>query len=268
VIRRSRRGERRKYFYIAGGLALLFVTVAVAAAALYWGREDPEHLVDSRLCPKSGPKGHVVLLVDTTDPLNFTQKAAFVGRLKDLIEHRVPQGHLLTIFTLGEDFKQNAVPIVSYCNPGTGEDRSEWNANLKRLREQYETGFRDPMIQLGDGLVAVKPSKYSPIFEMLQLVGINGFQLEAVVGPKKLIVFSDMLHNTPQLSMFRGVPDFIAYEKSEYGRKTIPSLAGVEVELDYFMFAPQLQTKRNVTFWENLFQKAGARVVEVRPLEG
>jgi len=42
----------------------------------------------------------------------------------------------------------------------------------------------------------------------------------------------------------------------------------VEVELHYLMNAPQLQTKRNLKFWEDYFNKAGARIVAVRPLEG
>jgi hypothetical protein len=237
-----------------------------AAAYLFWFRPTP---VDkTTLCPATGPTGHIVLLVDKTDPLNFTQRQAFAVTLRELIEKKTPQGYLLSVFVLGEDFKATAAPLLELCNPGTGSDRSQWTANLKRVRDQYEQKFVKPMLEQSDVLTATVPSKASPIFEMVQLAAINGFKKHDVKGEHRLIIMSDMLHNTPQFTMYKGAVDFQAFANSDYGRKTRADLPDTSVELIYLMNSPQQQTKRNLNFWEEYFKKAGARIVAVQPLEG
>lgn len=268
MARRRRRADGRPWAAIVGGTVLLVVALGAVGGALWHQSRSKDAGLDPRLCPSTGPTGHVVLLVDKTDPLNFTQKTAFNARLKDLVERQVPQGTLVSVFSLDQDFKKTAAPLVELCNPGTGQDRTEWDANLKKLRQRYERDFHAPLLQLADELVAMNAAKQSPIFEMLQLVGINAFQKDAVKGPRRLILVSDMLHNTPQYSMFKAPADFVTYAATDYGRKTLPNLSGVEVELHYIVSSPALQTKRNVKFWEDFFQQAGARVVKVNPLEG
>jgi hypothetical protein len=45
-------------------------------------------------------------------------------------------------------------------------------------------------------------------------------------------------------------------------------LSGVEVELHQVLNYPKLQTPRQLAFWEKFFEKIGARIVSVRPMEG
>ncbi len=141
-------------------------------------------------------------------------------------------------------------------------------ANLRKLRRQYEERFLEPLNKQAEGLVSAEPAKYSPIFEMLQMVSINSLRKHDVRGERELIIFSDMLHNTPQFSMYKGAADFAAFAGSDYGRKLTLDLRDVRVELNVLINSPQLQTKRNLAFWEAYFNKAGARIVAVRPLEG
>ena len=103
---------------------------------------------------------------------------------------------------------------------------------------------------------------------MLQLVGINGFRKHAVQGPKRLVLVSDMLHNTPQFSMYQGALEFEAFEANDYAKKAQADLRDVTVELHYLMTTPRLQTRRNLAFWERYFERAGARLTEVRRVEG
>jgi hypothetical protein len=252
--------------YLWAALGGLFVTGVIVAAAI-WMLSRPAGL-DKRLCPASGPTGQIVLLVDKTDPLSFTQKQAFEGLLDRLIAQRVPSGYLLSVFVLGEDYKSSPKPVFSECNPGDGADASEYTANKARLKKRFETNFRQPMLALANELQATKSAKYSPIFEMLEMTSINGFRKEDVKGPRKLIILSDMLHNTPEFSMYRDTPEFASFHESDYGRKMSTNLNGVDVELDYLINTPRLQTRRNLKFWEDYFASAGARIVAVTPLEG
>lgn len=263
--RRAR--QRRRNEYVLGAVILLAV-LAVLGGAVYITVSRPKGLNPETLCPAEGPQGHYVLLVDKTDPLNFTQKQAFSVIIKELIEKRVPEGYLLSVFALGEDFKENATPLVELCNPGDGSNKSEFSANPQKLRAQYQSKFVEPMLKLSESLVASQPAKWSPIFEMLQLVGINGYRHHGVKGERRLIIVSDMLQNTTQFTMYKGPVDYSNFSGSVYGKKAQPELTDVSVELHYLMNSPQLQTKRNTMFWEEYFSKAGARIVAVRPLEG
>ncbi|MOA14337.1 hypothetical protein D3C78_1344340 [compost metagenome] len=113
-----------------------------------------------------------------------------------------------------------------------------------------------------------QPADKSPIFEMIQLVAINSFRANNVQGPKTLIVYSDMLANTPDFSMFSGLPEFDSFAESPYGQRSQTRLDGVRVELNYLMKYPKLQNRKQLAFWERYFERAGARLVAVTPVEG
>ncbi len=267
-MRKSRASRRRRKQNIAGGvLALALFVAAIAGAAYVWFTGEPA-LDRTTLCPQRGPTGHVVVLVDKTDPLNFTQSAAFQRLLEDLIDHRVPPGQLMSVFALGEDYRRTATPLIELCNPGRGEGKSDLTANTRKLEMQFRERFRERLLEQREALISAVPSRTSPIFEMLQLVAINSFRKHAVTGPRRLIVVSDMLHNTAGYSMYQGLPDFEAFAASDYGRRTGADLKGVEVEVHYVLNAPRLQTRRQVHFWELYFRASGARITAVRPLEG
>lgn len=267
----SRYGARAKrrdtFMWLAGGALSLIALVVVAFVFIKQVSRDPP-LDKDTMCPASGPLGHIVLLVDRTDPLTFTQRQSFHVAMKELVETKVPEGHLLSVFVLGEKFEQSALPLIELCNPGSEVGKSQLSANLKRLRMQYEERFVRPLEGVAASLVAEEPSKASPIFEMLQLVGINGFRKHAVKGPKRLVLVSDMLHNTPQFSMYAGPADFDAFDSTDYAKRAQAELRDVSVEVHYLMTTPKLQTRRNQIFWERYFDRAGARLSEVRRVEG
>lgn len=264
----TRHAAARRRNNIVATVIFIALISGVAAWVTYTSFNKTPPVDSTTLCPATGPTGHIVLLVDKTDPLTFTQRQAFGVTLRALIEKKTPEGYLLSVFVLGEDFKLTAEPLLELCNPGSGADRSSMNANLKRLREQYEQKFVKPILDQSDALTAKVPAKASPILEMVQLTAINGFQRHDVKGEHRLIIMSDMLHNTPQLSMYKGQYDFAAFSGSDYGKRTHVGLPDTTVELIYLMNSPQLQTKRNLNFWEEYFNNAGARIVAVQPLEG
>ena len=68
--------------------------------------------------------------------------------------------------------------------------------------------------------------------------------------------------------MYKGPVDYPTFASSVYGQKSQIQLNGVDVEIHVLMNTPRLQTKRNLKFWEDYFEKAGARIVAVRPMEG
>jgi hypothetical protein len=263
---RARRRDRIKY--ALAGVALLFAG-AVTFMIVQKEKEAALAVPDSiTLCPSDGPKGHYVVLIDTTDPFTFTQREAFLSIVRDIVERRTPEGFLLSVFVVGEDYKEHAKPVVELCNPGTARDKSGWTSDVKGLRETYDNKFVGKMKSQAELLTRIQPAKASPIFEMIQLVGINGFERRAVKGEHRLIIISDMLQNTPGYSMFTSTPDFQKFADSAYGHKSQAHLPETSVELYYLMNSPNLQKRQNLSFWEAYFEKAQARIIAVKPIEG
>jgi hypothetical protein len=267
-VRKSRAAQRRFAKNVAVGIAALFVFVSAVAGATYYFFTRPEGLDRKTLCPNDGAHAHIVLLVDKTDPLNFSQKEAFLRLLEELVDHRVGPGQLISVFVLGEDFREGAQPLVELCNPGSAEGKSVLTANLRKLNAQFRERFREPLLKQADAMISTTAAKNSPLLEMFQLVSINGFRKHAVNGSHRLIVVSDMLHKTSHYSMYQGIAEFDTFAATAYGRKMTAELPGVEVEIHHILHYPKLQTRKQLEFWNAYFARSGARIVTVRPLEG
>lgn len=271
---RAKYRTKNKYAKKSGGgewvkIALAVAVIGAVIAALgYHLYNQPKSADKVTLCPAEGPKGHVVVLVDNTDPYSFIQRQAFSQALSALSDAVVPEGYLLSVFSLGENFENNAKPLFERCNPGTSAGKSEMTANLQRIDLRYEKSFKAPIQALEESLLSDAPAKYSPIFEMIQLASINGFRAQNVQGPRKLIIFSDMLPNTAEFSMFSGIPDYTAFSSTTYGERSKTDLSGVRVEIHYLMNYPKLQTMKQLNFWEQYFEDTGARLSGVSTMEG
>jgi hypothetical protein len=264
----SRAHVRKQKRHVLRGTIAALGTLAILGLAVYYliTREGSPDKVT--LCPMKGPTGHLVLVVDTTDPLNFTQAQAFTTLVEELIDSQIAPGELLSVFVLGEDHTQTAAPVFEKCNPGKGEGKSGLTDNISRLQKQFKESFQGPLLALVPKLQATVSAKSSPIFEMIQIASINGFRKHPIEGRRRLVIVSDMLHNTPQFSMYGGHDDYQKFRSSVYGQKMQSDLKGAETELHYIMNTPQLQTRRHLKFWEDYFLNAGARLVAVRPMEG
>ncbi len=267
-MRKSRAARKRQTRNIAIGVGALVVFLsALAGVGYYLATRDPG-LERDTLCPTTGATAHTVLLVDKTDPLSFNQKQAFIRLFEDLVDRRIAPGEMVSVFVLGEDYREGAKPVVEICNPGSGKGKSELTANIQKLNAQFRTRFREPLLKQADALVASQPAKNSPILEMLQLVSLNAFRKHAVNGPRKLIMVSDLLHNSPQLSMYRALPSYDAFAATDYARRMQTDFTGVDVEIHELLHTPRLQTRALIDFWETYFTRSGVKVVLVKAMEG
>jgi hypothetical protein len=254
--------------HVAIGIAAILLFISTLGGAAYYLLSRDSGVDRQTLCPKEGPLGHTVLLVDKTDPLNFNQRQAFLRLLEELVDQRIARGHLISVFVLGDDFRAGARPLVEICNPGEGEGKTALTANIPRLQAQFRERFRAPLLEQADALVSTTPAKTSPILEMLQLVAINGFRKHPTSGNRQLIIVSDMLHKTTEYSMYQGIVPFDHFASTDYGRKTATELPKVEVEIHHVLHYPKLQTPQQLDFWSAYFARSGARIFAVRPLEG
>jgi hypothetical protein len=268
MARLSRRAKKQQQREIVFGLLIIAAVLVIVGLVGYQLTHRSDGYDPETLCPLSGPKGHYVLLVDKTDPLSFTQKTALQTLFTDFVEHKVPQGNLISVFVVGEDYTLNAKPLVEICNPGTGEDKSELTANLKQLKRQYSKKFLNPLGEQFQAMTSDKSAKFSPILEMLQMVNLESYQRHPMDGERHLLIVSDMLHNTPGLSLYKNIPSIEDFQASNYGRKSYLELKGVDVELYLLVNSPQYQGDELMGFWRTYFESIGAKISKVVPMPG
>ena len=266
--RRRRAREARRDMLVIVTLTVL--VLAALGAAGYWFKGNLDQRKNPvSLCPESSkPNGHIVLLIDTTDPLTFTQKRAVKQRLEHIASKEVREGQLLSLFVFGEDYKTLPDPVFEKCNPGSAEGKSEWTANLKRIDQKYQKDYLQPLRDASEIVFADRPGAQSPIMEMLQMVAINGFRRHGIEGDLRLIVVSDMLHNTKGYSLYRGDQEFSEFRKTAYYQRIRTEFPRVKVEIDYLMHSPELQRVKNALFWEEYFDDAKAALGPINTIEG
>jgi hypothetical protein len=262
---RSKRKSHTGHYIAAGVIGAAVIGVV---AAVYHARSTRTPEPDAQtLCPASGPLGHIVVLVDRSDPMNFTQRKAFSVAYRELVT-QVPRGHLLSLYALGDDFKSTAEPLVEVCHPGDGSDVKEFDDNPAKRRRAYEQKYLKPLLDREEELVTQTPGKASPILEMIQLAGITGFRKHRVAGDKRLVIVSDMIQHTPQMSMYRAVPDYAGFSQTPYGVKSRGDLQDVKVEFRMLMNTPAIQNERLLDFWKSYIRQSGGRLVLHDPING
>lgn len=271
------RNRRDKNNAIKASLIVIIIIVIVACI-LWWfieGREKLAHgISEVSLCPidKNGndkPNGHVVLLVDKTDVLGFTQNKDFLEFFDEFITgKKVPEGTLLSVFVLGQDYKDTPDPIFQKCNPGDGSNVNALFGSPENIKKVFTEKYQSNLRSLPELLSATKASDYSPIFEMLQMVSLN-FKKNDVVGPKELFIISDMLQNTKEISFFnKNAIDYELFKKSPNFESLSSDLKDVNVNINYLLMRPDLQTVRLNAFWESYFKDMGGSLDKVDKIMG
>jgi hypothetical protein len=264
--RRIQRESRSEYLL---GVLVILVILAIISSVTWLYLTKPPGVSKANLCPIDGPKGRYVILIDKTDPLTLNQTEALKSLMLNTIE-KAPKGYMVSVFVLGEDFKESTEPVVEKCNPGNAKNASDLTSNVEKLRNQYNNEYVQAILsEYSSKLKDLKPANISPIFEMLQFISVKSFGSKNLSGEKRLIIISDMLHNTPQFSMFRSKLDFKVFASSDFGLKQTVQLKDVDVEINFLLFQPQIQKTADFkTFWESYFAKANANMASYmsRPL--
>lgn len=253
-------------FGITVSVAAILGGVGVAAYKIFFDREKPNDL--RTMCPSNGPLGHVVLLVDKSDPMTFTQRKDFEVLYEEVVTRIVPKGHLLSVYALADDFVATAEPLLELCNPGDGSDASRVDANPVQIKREFDQKYVMPMLELRDVLVTDKSGKASPILEMVQLTSITGFRKQMVTGERRLIIVSDMIQHTPQMSMYKGVPQYEAFAETPYGKKSLAGLKDIKVEFRMLLNTPNVQGEDLFNFWRQHVKQSGGRFVLYEPIKG
>ncbi len=262
---RASRESRSAMFKIAVVVAFVIVVGAVYLAILSSRRSlDPD-----TLCPSTADSV-TVLLVDVTDPMNTAQKQDFANQLAKL-KNSVPRYGKLIVAKVDATSTGLLSPVITRCNPGTASDESSWTGNPLALQKQWKTGFDEPLTQAFDRLATATGAEQSPIMESIQSIALTELQKPGLDGvPKRLIVASDLLQNTHDLSFYRDLPDPRTFTDGALFRRLRTDLRGVEVELWMLERADAASTQPRALadLWERVIDAEGGDVRRIYNVSG
>jgi len=237
---RSRRSQQRKRRGKSSGgigsilaiIGALCVLIALVGAGAYLAiNTEREVALNDDPCPKSGARGTVAILLDTTDELAEVTKTEVKSRILN-IQNSLERFYRVSVYTLSED-GLNAKPLASMCNPGRLDQMDDLaqqglTANPAMIERKYQE-FEKVITTTIDSVFAKEfDAAQSPLLSSLQeLYGIlpTPVTIEGELYPagrNEIIFVSDLLEHTDVFSIYRTGIDFGAYDasraKEKYGR--------------------------------------------------
>jgi hypothetical protein len=220
-------------------------------------------------CPTDakGPNSVTAILIDRTDSFNPTQQAAIRDRLNDVLDHTTKYD-LIEIYSVEPTKSSLLKPEFFMCNPGRGDDVSNWTGNQHLVEQRWKTSFDAPMQNLFTEALSAKEADVSPIMESIQSiavtdVGAQKFKSKSV--PRRLIVVSDLIQYVEGYSQYKPITPFNQFRKTPYYQNVRTDLSDISIELWYIRRERtlHLQGEKHVDFWRDYIADQGGSVDKV-----
>lgn len=251
-------------------LILLVIAVVLAVGFAFWRvTSDRKALDDTTLCPPD-PVSLTVLLVDVTDPMTIPQRQDFMNQLAKL-KNSIPRYGKLVVVKVDSTEANLLAPVIVRCNPGTAADVSDLTGNPAALQRRWQTEFEEPLQTAFEQLAQTSGADRSPILESIQSVALTELQRPGMESkPRRLVLVSDLLQHTKDISLYRSVPDAAQLLRSTAFRRVRTDLRGIDVEL--WMLergdAAATQPRALADLWDQMLSEQGANVVRVYNVSG
>jgi hypothetical protein len=258
--------------------ALLLAAFVVLAGGLgyflLWAGGQSQKL-GADLCPEARdfrPPKLIVLLFDQTDRLTRLHRAALEAKFRALIHDEFESAEAqdrwqftrIEIYSFrGVAAGRGAIDLtrrLALCNPGGVTALTKWIKNPEQVRRQFENDFKKQVETILDGLMTFDDAPQSPILEAIKEVGLKVFADPRYrQSERHLVVASDLIHNTPDLSMFRAVPRHAEFARTPYGQRMAAELKGVRLRAWVFTTAASAGVGRDrlALFWAAYFAAGG-----------
>ena len=186
------------------GIALVAMIVGTFAGGIWvvnFLSDRPTYDV-ATLCPSEGPTGAMIVLLDLTDPLSRSQAM----RLTALLESRIDKAAAGTMISLGvvSEFEDRWGAHFALCKPESGAAANTFYQNPALIAQAFRTNFQEPLTASIAEMMQATPENRSPIIEALQSLIAETPQMLDLSGPVRIIIASDMLQHSDNISFYRG----------------------------------------------------------------
>lgn len=270
--RPNRRAQRTKKKIIGGYALIAVVAVALvgAFAVQNMKRQDADQWDKETFCPKVGDIAITAVMIDQTDPLSAIQQASLRNELEK-IRDQIPTHGRLEIYSVGNTVSDTLMPVFAMCSPGRGKDVSGLDANPKLVERRWKETFDERIEKELKKILNAPAAKESPLLESIQSISVTAFNKpESENATRRFIVASDMIHYTPQFSLYQPPGDYDSLRETDYFRKMRADLQSVHVDMLVFRrnSGAKIQNEEFYKFWDAFFTDQGATVKRVYPISG
>lgn len=216
-------------------------------------------------CPLDGSfSAQVAVLIDASDALTAVQRRSSLPRLLDSLK-QVPERAEIRVYSVARIGRAgDAGADLRLCVPpnpdNIGQVEGLWK-NRRIAARKYEEDFIEPLERSLDQILGTPGDSVSPIVEAIQAASVDAFQPGNAAIPRTLILVSDMVQNSRDLSFYPGVPGFGPFAGSLEYRTRRVDLSGVKATILLLArrgIAGQRQAGRLRDFWEDYFIDSGA----------
>ncbi|MFC1488835.1 hypothetical protein ACFL6B_03205 [Thermodesulfobacteriota bacterium] len=246
------------------------IAIVVAVLGYFFLKGKLVEIDKNTFCPKKNPADITAVLIDRTDRLNAVQQASIRVRLNDLREE-IPVGGSLELYSVGPIDKELLRPEFKMCNPGRGDEVNPLIGNQRIVERRWKEGFYKPLQRVFDNMLAPGTAAKSPIMESIQSIAVSTFSRRKLKNvEKRLVLVSDMLQHTNNISHYRGDLDFDKLRESDHYRHVRANLKDVKIIILYINRenTGNLQGRNHIEYWQKYFADQGAILVRVASIEG
>ena len=222
----------KKGLWLIGAVAAVFVAlIGVKFSLDRTPKAGPDNCVGE-------PVANTVFLLDFSEQVPVQTHDEIVARAMAHVRDRVQVNERVSVFTITALSKKELTPVVALCRPAEGGNRAieDVRAIRKRFQEKFERPLRATLATVpGD-------SDESPIAQALIDISLSQY----LRGPSNsLLVFSDMLENTPQFTLYHCASPSTAvarFRESRRGALERPHFQNTSVVLNV---VPRLNQSRD-----------------------
>ena len=227
------------------------------------------------MCPDDGPSKVTAILIDTTDRVGPVSRADILGSLDDLVASSQPDEMMIAYETspIGPDHNDAPLPpLLAVCNPGDPDDANPLISNPELIRRRLQDDYERPLEQLFQQLLNRTPATTSPLMENVQAIAatVLGRRRHQDV-PKRLVVVSDLVQHSDQLSFFDDPLDYEAFVGTASARALRTNLQDVGIEIRFIQRREHDRIggeRRLIEFWERWIADQSGRLTRVRKIDG
>ena len=254
---RNRTAKRKNV--VGGVIGLLALAILIA---LFVRGQRGSRAFDAANCPVDRDyAAQIAILLDPSDTLTNVQEGSGAPRVLETIENEAPATTEIRVYTVGRAGRGYTRAVFRVCKPVHPDDVGSFTGNPALAARRYREEFLAPLRGTLGALLDVEGDSISPIMEAVQGAAVSAFQPRDADIPRRLLVVSDMIQNSRNLSFYRDSVDFGPLSRNpDYGTLRV-DLSGVEVSV--FLLARRggagrIQGGTLRGFWEDYFLDQGA----------
>lgn len=201
--------------------------------------------------------GEVVILLDVTDPLTLEERGSLTEWLREFELTTLRPNEHVSLWVLHSG--QAGGLERRFCRYYPGRETDALLHNPARSGAVCDSLFSTPLRAAVTDAAAAAPSPCSPIFEAIVELSQQPEMADGSTR-KRLIVASDLWENTPRLSFYASVPNFVAFQRSLLFTAARANLHRATVDV---LYLPRKSASASLdqslsAFWREYFAACGA----------